>query len=400
MRSRLRLFALVGLVATALDLGLLLALGDRIGVLRADVVALGVAAIVAYILNRQITFRGEPNARWVRSPSSFASTAVLAALVDLAVLSVLGAFFDNTGDELILMKAAAITAAAAVRWTFYRWMLFNIVRRELAERRDRRPPTGALRLSVIVPAFREPLIAETVSTIQTTVADTVAPGEFEVVVVDDGSGDDTADRAEAAGARVVRMPENRGKGAAVRTGFLEARGRSVVFTDADLAYPASTIVTLLAELEDGWDMVVGSRRHDETTTLVRARRLRELGGRAVNWFTHLVLLGHFRDTQCGIKGLRGDLGKVVFERTVIDGFAFDVELFLMAEQDHLSLREVPVSIENREGSSVRIVGDTLQLLRDLFRIRRRAGAGGYQPTYHQQLVLNETLETSLPQEPT
>ena len=136
----------------------------------------------------------------------------------------------------------------------------------------------------------------------------------------------------------------------------------------------------------GWDVVVGSRRHEETTTLVRARRLRELGGHAVNWLTHLVLLGHFRDTQCGIKGFRNDIGKAIFGRTTIDGFAFDVEVFLIAEQDRYSLTEVPVRVENRQGSSVRLVRDTVDLLRDLVRIRRAAGKGAYRPNADQNAL--------------
>ena len=134
---------------------------------------------------------------------------------------------------------------------------------------------------------------------------------------------------------------------------------------------------VVGEAELGWDVVVGSRRHDQTTTLVRARRLREIGGRLVNWLTHLVLLGHFRDTQCGVKAFRGEVAESIFARTRLDGFAFDVEVFLIAEQDRLSLAEVPVRVENREGSSVRIVADTAALVADLFRIRRWAGEGWY-----------------------
>ncbi len=134
-------------------------------------------------------------------------------------------------------------------------------------------------------------------------------------------------------------------------------------------------------------MVVGSRRHHDTNTLVRARRLRELGGRVINLLTHVVLLGNFHDTQCGIKGFRSDIGKTIFERTRIEGFAFDVEIFLLAEQDQLSLTEIPVSITNRAGSSVSLVGDTFELLVDLARIRRWAGSGEYRPTEAQASVL-------------
>lgn len=384
MRSRLRLFAFVGLVATAIDVGVFLALADR-GVISADVLALFAAAVVAYVLNRTITFRGGSSAaRWVHTPSAFAATAMLAGAVDVLIVWSLTAL---SVDSLVT-KLLAVGAAAVVRWTAYRWVLFTEVRKELAERTDRGPAPGSVRLSIVVPAYHEAAtIAETIARLQAELRPTVGE-DFEIVVVDDGSDDDTAARAEAAGARVLVQPENRGKGAAVRAGVLGARGRSVVFTDADLAYPPVTVLSLLAEIEDGWDMVAGSRRHEQTNTLVRARRVRELGGRMINWLTHLVLLGHFRDTQCGVKGFRGDIGRVVFERTTIDGFGFDVELFLIAEQDQLSLREVPVSVENRQGSSVRLVHDTIVLLRDLIRVRRMAGWGRYRPSPAQQRVLD------------
>ncbi len=384
MRSRLRFFALVGLVATALDVGLFLALRDR-GVLRADVVALVVAAVVAYLGNRSITFRdARRTARWVSSPGAFAATAVVAGLVDLAVL----ALASLVTDPGTVSKLVAMGFAAVVRWTAYRWVLFNEVRREMGERVERGPAPGSHRLTVVVPAYDEgDSIELTVTTLFSDLEPVVGVGDVEILVVDDGSADDTAEAAARAGARVLVQPRNRGKGAAVRAGMLGAAGRSVVFTDADLAYPPHVVAQLLAELEDGWDMVVGSRRHTETTTLVRARRLREVGGRVINWLTHLVLLGHFRDTQCGVKGFRSDIGRAVFERTTIDGFAFDVELFLIAEQDQLSIREVPVLVSNRQGSSVRIVADTALLLRDLIRIRRMAGWGRYRPSPSQEEVL-------------
>jgi glycosyltransferase involved in cell wall biosynthesis len=174
------------------------------------------------------------------------------------------------------------------------------------------------------------------------------------------------------------QPQNRGKGAAVRAGVLVATGRTIAFTDADLAYAPVQIGALLRDVESGWDMVVGSRRHANTTTLVRARRVRELGGRVINWLTHAVLLGHYRDTQCGLKAFRSDAAHALFERAQIDGFAFDVELFVMAERWGLSVTEVPVQVENSTRSTVNVVRDASRLVRDLFRIRRWARAGAYQ----------------------
>ena len=212
------------------------------------------------------------------------------------------------------------------------------------------------------PAYGEgERIGQTVAELRRALDVIDAYGGVEIVVVDDGSDDDTAVAAERAGADVVvRHEVNRGKGAAVRSGVLAADGRCVVFTDADLAYAPDQIPGLVALVEDGWDVVVGSRRHTDTTTLVRARRLREVGGRAINILTRAVLLGRYRDTQCGLKAFRSDAARLIFSRTRVDGFAFDVELFHLVERYHLSLAEVPVTIVNSDRSSVRALRDALR----------------------------------------
>jgi glycosyltransferase involved in cell wall biosynthesis len=203
-------------------------------------------------------------------------------------------------------------------------------------------------------------------------------GGIELIVVDDGSSDGTADEARAAGAdRVLLHASNRGKGAAVRTGVLAATGDTIVFTDADLSYAPEQLAGLLEIVESGFDVVVGSRKHDMTRTLVQAGRLREIGGRVINWLTQAVLLGNYRDTQCGLKAFRAEAGRLIFERSRIDGFAFDVEVFVIAERNGLTLAEVPVTVVNTTRSTVRVVRDALRLVWDLFRIRRWKRQGLY-----------------------
>ncbi|MEM7339372.1 MAG: glycosyltransferase [Actinomycetota bacterium] len=383
MRSRIRTFLAVGVIATALDIGIVLTLASW-SLIRADVVALVTASVVSYLAHRWVTFRRTPRAAWVSQPLLFTATALVAGIVDIAVLTSL----ERALPWLLLAKLIAVAVAAMVRFVVYRRILFHEVRREMAERLLRPPTTGPVRLSVVLPAYNEEgLIGETVDAVTSELLIAMPLTDFEIVVCDDGSSDGTREEAAAAGARVVRLEENRGKGAAVRAGVLSSVGRAVVFTDADLAYAPPLILDVLERLEDGWDVVVGSRRHDDTETLVKARRIRELGGRVINGLTHVVLLGRFRDTQCGLKGFRGDVGRTIFERTRIDGFAFDVEIFLIAEQDGLSLTEVPVEVTNRAGSSVRIVGHTIELLIDLVRIRRAAGNGSYRPTLAHERVL-------------
>ncbi len=373
MRRRLRTFAIVGLATTTIDVAMFLALAGRLGIVGADLISLVVAALVSYVANRFATFRNDPGSRWVRHPSTFALMALIAGFIDLAVV----VFLDWSGADLLAAKVLAVILAAIARWVTYRWVLFTEVRQTLSERTDQGPAPGDVRLSVVVPAYQEGhRIEATIAELRKTLGPTV-DDDMEIVVVDDGSADDTAARAAATGVHVVRLGVNQGKGAAVRAGMMAARGRSIVFTDADLAYPPEAVLDIMIELESGWDIVVGSRQHEETTTLVRARRIRQLGGRAINSMTHLVLLGHFRDTQCGIKGFRSDVAKSVFRRCRVDRFGFDVEIFCIAELDRRSLLEVPVSVRNSESSSVRLLRDTSLLMFDLIRIRRWAGEGVY-----------------------
>ncbi len=228
-------------------------------------------------------------------------------------------------------------------------------------------------VSFLIPAYNE--AATILDVLERVVALEL---DVEIIVVDDGSTDDTAARARAAKAdQVLVLPVNRGKGAAVRTGVMAARGRTIAFTDADLAYAPDQILGLLERVEAGWDVVAGSRRHDQTTTLVRARRLREIGGRVINFLTHTVLLGAYRDTQCGLKAFRSDVARSLFGRARIDGFAFDVEIFHLVERNRLSLKEVPVALANSETSTVHVGIDALRMVRDLVRIRWLGSRGVY-----------------------
>jgi dolichyl-phosphate beta-glucosyltransferase len=277
----------------------------------------------------------------------------------------------------VAVASSLVTAVALARWM----RGLSPLRADLVRRQHRGEAPGTVGLTVVVPAYMEQdRIGHTVTRLKADLDTLAAYGGLEVLVVDDGSTDDTAAVAETAGATVVVHPENRGKGAAVRSGVLAASGRTIAFTDADLAYAPDQIPDLVELVEQGWDVVVGSRRHTDTTTLVRARRLREIGGRAINLLTRAVLLGQYRDTQCGLKAFRSDVARLIFAHTRVDGFAFDVEVFHLVERYHLSLAEVPVRVENSARSTVRVVRDALRLVRDLFRVRQWSAEGRYDLT--------------------
>jgi len=376
VRERIRRYAAVGVVATVVDVTVFLvahaAFDQLVG---ADILALAVAALTSAVLHRWITLRNDPYVRWVQRLQLFVPVVIVAGAVDVVMLLVL----TRSGSAVFWPKVGAVAVAAIVRVGAHRSLLFRVVRREQDAPSNRPIAPGALRLSVVVPAFHEEgRIGPTIERLRRDLATVDGDGGVEIVVVDDGSGDDTAAQARAAGADLVLVqPKNRGKGAAVRAGVLAASGRTVVFTDADLAYAPVQIVTLLTQIESGWDVVVGNRRHVATATLVRARRIREIGGRLVNLATHALLLGQYRDTQCGLKAFRSDVARLIFSASQIDGFAFDVEIFHLVERHRLSLAEVPVTVENSERSTVKIVRDGLRLVIDIVRVRWWAREGRY-----------------------
>lgn len=231
------------------------------------------------------------------------------------------------------------------------------------------------RLGVVVPALEEQeRIAGTVGSLRASLG-----ADLEVVVVDDGSRDGTADAAEAAGATVVRHPRNRGKGAAIRSGFAATTAAVVAYTDADLAYPPEQIADMAARVGDGADVVIGNRRDPASTTLVAASALRDLGGRAINGITRLALAGGWADTQGGLKCFDGEVGRALLAATHVDGFAIDVEVLAIAERWGLEVAEVPVVVSHSASSTVRVVADAARLALDVLAVRRRRTTGAYDP---------------------
>ena len=381
MTGRIRRFTAVALVPTLVDVGLLVLLRQALGwiLVVADLVAIAAASTLSYVLHRVVTFRSDPYVRWVHVPAAFVGVASLAALVDVVVLRTLfaGTGFSSTA-ALVGAKGVALAAAGVVRLVGYRWVLVGELTSARRIRWSRPEPPGDLRLSVVVPAYGEAdRIGETVRRLDAALADLT--GGVEVIVVDDGSSDGTADAALAAGAdQVVVQPRNRGKGAAVRAGVLAGRGRTIAFTDADLAYAPDQIRRVLTAIEDGWDVAIGDRRHPDSRTLAAASPLRSLGSRIINWLGYAVLLGAYRDTQSGLKGFRSDVARFVFARTRVDGFAFDIEVLHLVERHRLSLVEVPVDVANTRRSTVRAVRDAARVLGDLARIRRWSAEGAYE----------------------
>ncbi|MEM9201900.1 MAG: glycosyltransferase [Actinomycetota bacterium] len=380
-RPDVRRFAVAGFVATVLDVGVAVGLVELgMGRVPADVLGLALAAVVARILHHRYALRGDVVDRWIRQPPVFVAVAVVAGSVDLIV-------FVSLGEPVLLAKIAAVGFAAVVRLGAYRLVLFRVVRREQSSPVARPPAPGDRRLSIVVPAYREAeRIGSTIREIRSQLAELDRANDLEVVVVDDGSRDGTAAAATAAGAhQVVVQPENRGKGAAVRAGVAAASGRTVAFTDADLAYAPRQLLSFLAAIESGYDVAIGNRHHEDAETLVGTSALRSFGSRGVNMATNLLLLGNYRDTQSGCKAFRSDAARWVVAPGRIDGFAFDIEVLHLVERYGLTMIELPVEVVNSDTSTVRAFRDGIGVVVDILRIRRAARRGHYPDFGDQEL---------------
>jgi glycosyltransferase involved in cell wall biosynthesis len=239
-------------------------------------------------------------------------------------------------------------------------------------------------LSVVIPAFNEEDRLE--ATLEKIDAYLRAHEiHAEIVVVDDGSRDRTAEIADrflqGRAGRLLRNPENRGKGYSVRRGFVEARGRWVLMTDADLSTPIDEHARLAEAVRDhDLDIAVGSRGLGASRVEVRQHPVREFLGKLFNVVMRGMTGLPFRDTQCGFKLIDHERVAPLFERMRVDRFAFDVELLFLAVRFGLSVREVPVVWRNDPSTRVSLWRDPLNMLLDVARIRWRFRRGAYNPS--------------------
>ncbi len=235
-----------------------------------------------------------------------------------------------------------------------------------------------MKISLCIPMYNETsIIADTAKTLVKYMT-AHFPGEHEIIFSDDGSTDGSADLVrglELPGVRVVGYEKNRGKGCAVRTALLAAEGDIVMFTDADLAYGTDVIARVVetfdANPESG--MVIGSRNlsADGYEGYTPLRRLM-----SKVYIRVLCLVGGFKlsDSQCGCKAFRRAAVQAIFPRCQVDGFAFDFEAILWAQKLGIKITEMPVKIINHRESKVRVLRDTVKMLGDLRRMRKRISA--------------------------
>ena len=239
-------------------------------------------------------------------------------------------------------------------------------------------------LTLVLPVYDEEAVLEENLRAMVAALEGWAAGaatDFEVVAVDDGSRDRSAEVLERFARndqrlRPLALPHNQGKGAAVRHGVLAARGERVLFLDADLSVPLDHVPALLDALEQH-DVAIGSRRVPGAQITRRQPLVRETLGRCFATLTRTLLAPGIHDFTCGFKAFRAEAARSIFERVTQHGWAFDAELIVIALEQGLSIAQVPVRWQHEEDSKVRVGSAVFSSLGELARIRSNKQRGRY-----------------------
>jgi dolichyl-phosphate beta-glucosyltransferase len=235
--------------------------------------------------------------------------------------------------------------------------------------------------SIVIPAYNES--ARLPATLAKVLAYVHAQGwDAEVVVVNDGSRDNTADivhefAAKDPALRLVQNPGNRGKGYSVRNGMLSARGRVVLFSDADLSSPIEEAPKLFQALEQGADIAIGSRWLQAETQTQRQPLYRQIFGRVFNLLLRLTLGLNYKDTQCGFKAFKQRAAQTVFPLQRIDRWGFDPEILFLARKFGFKVQEVSVAWGHSGGTRINPLSDGTRMFLEMLRIRWYALTGKY-----------------------
>jgi dolichyl-phosphate beta-glucosyltransferase len=236
-----------------------------------------------------------------------------------------------------------------------------------------------IKLSLIIPAFNEgKLIGATLTAFIKFLS--IKKYSWEIIIVDDGSGDQTSNKVESLGnpnVRLITLKKNLGKGGALRAGFLEAKGEYQIFSDADLSVPIENIDPFIQKLEKGYDVVISSRRVKGAKIKVHQSGLRENLGRVFTFLTQILIGSSVADFTCGFKGFTKVSSRQIFPRSFISRWAYDAEIIFLAQKLGYKILQYPVTWTNRKDTRVRLNKVIYESLRDLIKIRIHDLQGKY-----------------------
>lgn len=373
-------FGVTGVINTIIDFGIfnLLIAGTGIrsgwplGLI--NVLAVALAATNSYFMNRTWTFRADSN-QHTRQIFKFVTVTTVGMLINSAVLMGISSLSSIVPISLfvVLNAGKVLGAIFSATWNFiaYRqWVFIQPVPSVLAVENISEPVRDML--SIIIPAYNESSRLENrVKSLALDIKNCSYP--VEVIIINDGSRDNTLELAQKLAddfSFVTSLTHqiNQGKGAAVRTGVMAARGEFIVFVDADNTFSFVHISKILDSLKAGNQIAIGSREGDQQR-LEGESWLRRIMGRAFNLYVQTMVLPGITDTQCGLKGFRRQAAHSIFALQRLHRFAFDVELLALARAMHYDIARVPITAVDCAGSTVNPLLAPIQMAWDIIIVK-------------------------------
>ncbi|MBI4599476.1 glycosyltransferase [Candidatus Uhrbacteria bacterium] len=373
-------YALVGASSAVIDIGVLALLVEygHVHLLVAAVLSFCVALGNGFFWNKRWTFQNA-NRRVARQYIKFTLTALVGLFLNLLLLSVF-----VYGFGLWYVTAKIFTTVIVFFWNFTvnKWWTFRaytLPRPVITER-------PSCDISLIIPALNEEDdIVDCIDSAAAYLASRCT--QWEIICIDDGSADDTGRILEHEAQRhpqlrIITHPANRGKGASVRDGVRLAHGAIILFMDADCSTPIGELDACMPLLEQGVDIVIGSRYLEASTISRKQPWYRIVLGRVGNLFIQTLLLDSIKDTQCGFKAFTFFAAKSLFSCQTIDGWGFDMEILALAQHMGYRIREVPVRWHESEKrtSRFRPIKDAHRTFHELLRIKWNLITGAYSLT--------------------
>ncbi|MGE5390632.1 MAG: glycosyltransferase [Deltaproteobacteria bacterium] len=385
MLGQLMRFGFTGLINTVIDFAIfnlflsLTGWTNGPGLLVINLIAVTAAATNSFYMNRHYTFRASAQSTQFRQ--FIIATLCGMALNSLGVMlfSKLAVFTPWTATEALnLGKLCGAVISAVWNFLLYRHWVFK---RPLEAAKTESADTVPGLTSIIIPAYNESRrLPQRLVSLASSLSNRFP---LEILVVDDGSTDDTAELVRLAADHYPNINchsyhPNKGKGQAVKTGMLEARGEYLIFTDADDSFSPEHIELMAGRLQMGSEVVIACRQTRDGERSQGESGIRRMMGRTFNRLVQGLILPGFSDTQCGLKGFRSDIAHRVFSRQVINGFAFDVEILALTRTMGYAIEQIPVSIADSPGSRVNKLLDPIRMLLDILRVKVSLAANLYE----------------------
>jgi len=236
-----------------------------------------------------------------------------------------------------------------------------------------------MELSIVIPAYNEEKrLGSSLKKLLEFIKKYKKIKRYEVIIVDDGSKDNTLNVIpKNKNISVLKNEINRGKGYSTKKGVLNSKYNLILFMDSDLATPMEELDKLYKYIENGHDIAIASRSLKESRMIITQPKYRQFAGKTFPLLVRMFSSLKFRDTQCGFKLMRAEPGKRIFSKVTIERFAFDVEMLYIAKKLKYKAVEVPVTWIDQRGSKVNILKDSFRMLIDLFKIRMNDLTGRY-----------------------